>query len=184
LSVRDIQIAGINGLRTIFNFDHKDKRYKEFLKVRRLCKEEYSGKVVELSNNLFGNLFKEYLHDLRLSGYSVDSHWNNSMKVTFQGKKIIPGREEILDGYIPIVMFTPSQRSLSAESYLKKEGTWKLNVIDDILRLVPNGNNNKNSRIKLENSNEGEKISIAPVEYLSNLLGNIEKLYESVGKKI
>ena len=57
----------------------------------------------------------------------------------YEGMKIINGRDYPLDGYEPYLEFNFNPRKESkfcVHSKLKKEGTWEMEIIDDILEIM------------------------------------------------
>lgn len=196
----ELKVREVRGLETVFDFDPKDKAYRAFLRARNAlrkdAKDNYNLVLSDAVDKMFYGLVKEYIDNLglkvKLKGdgddnpdvYRVVDEYI-PIHMGLEGIKIIPGREDFLDGYEPELIFSAKPNSLTVKAELAQEGRWDLMILEDFAKqLFPDGDGKKQPKICIKNEHRGRVIYVASIEQVSRVVKTIQELYSRLkGRK-
>jgi len=192
----ELKVKGVEGLETVFDFNPNDDELALFVKTRSFWEtNDYRPRDIEVVlENLLQELVKPYFSKLDLSVKASRLHEarpdidfvriDDEISVHCKGTKIIPGREDYLDGYEPIFRFYTSQKSFRAAAVMDQDGDSRLWVITDILkRAYSKGDGISMPKLGFVEDNETFEGSlvIASMDQIPRFLKAAQQLYARIG---
>ena len=174
----DIQIAGIMNGKTVLNISSGD--YRDLLKLMEWQHETEKPQAVAqaVEDKIckdFGAVFEKWFQEigLVLRPEKVYRQWNkkghglNPMEAYCKGFKVIPGREDFLDGFLPRLSFSYSleyTEEIKVACFVQKEGHYLLETVIDITAtLMKLRHNGDELFLEKKSAEKEEGIVIAPL---------------------
>lgn len=183
-----IELEKVEGVTTVFNFDSKDKDYCAFLEARNISWKTKHYKLNRMAGEIFIDFMKDYLNHVGISLRQKNStqsyiRENNIVDIYCEKVKIIGEREKHVDCYEPSLEFFAHPEVLTVKSSLVRSGSWKLGILEDFLKLIPNGNGIERPILGCGESEGQGRIEVASIEQIPRVIEMTKKIYESIGEK-
>lgn len=177
---------GINKQTTILNFNPNNELYQDFLRVKNLLGGTDNYRVIKCAGDIFKDFVKLYLSrfGLRASQEGQGTHISgDEIRILCQRVNIIEENENF-DGYEPCLEFHATSEDLMVKGFLARNGSIKLRVLEDFLKLLPDGNGIEKPNLMFERYSNGQPaIKIASVEQIPRVVEIMKQIYGSVGKR-
>lgn len=175
------------------------KSYQEFLNAFKWLEEQkgketipqlIEGEAPQGLINAFFHIISDYL---RLIGLKIDQDSSspriylrpgNTMEVWCEGIEIVPGREKILDGFEPKLMFfinLENPDEIKVTSHLQGEGRDLLSLITPTLLCFYLPKQDNSPVIQPPEGKRG--IAIASIEQIRGFLENMKTIAQFLGDK-
>ncbi len=160
----------------------------EWLGKKEPVPEKVRKSVIKTLESTFAEAFSEYLRkiDLGISGAWVYLQPDDqTVDVYCQGFKIIPGRENVLDGFEPRLKFfiNPKNSSeIEVACQLKEEGAYLLSYLvkPTLFHYLPGQNNGFD--LPLVKMIDRESLTIASIEQISRFLEDMKTVAQFLGE--
>ncbi|MDD5133428.1 MAG: hypothetical protein PHD81_04320 [Candidatus Nanoarchaeia archaeon] len=187
----ELEVTKVEGIKTFLNIDKTNdstnKDYAAFLDLLKLANKRPNWNLQKDAMEHFKKLIEDYIAKIGLEIESVMICVNDTdPRIHCKGVKIISGRKQYLDGYVPTLDFKCDPNWITVCSHLYPEGRVDaLNIFTDLLNISPahNGDGIKKPYLEFISSGSPNLIYISSVEKMSVVLKEIQKVYSNIGKK-
>jgi len=183
-----MEIDKVEGWGTIFKFDPEKKTYQDFLQTRELANKRESYELGRTAEKLFSDFLNiNYVRKNPQAEFikieNTCLRKDSKLEVWCAGTEIIPGKKDGLDGYAPILEFNAQNKNISVKTYLKREGSWTLRILEEILEKTNiNGDGMKKPKIQFF-KNKDTSLLIASIEQIPLVLKNLRQIYDHIGSQ-
>lgn len=186
-----MELIRIEGKETVFKYDLENDDFRFFMELHKISKRSrFNPHTIRAANVHFYNLVKPYLEtlDLEIEGflpYEPDINTNsNSTTISFKDKKIIPGRESVLDGYKPEIEFVIGASNIQegliyAKGLLRRVGTYQLQILEDIALQAAKGNSGMDAP-QITRTNNG--LYVTSTSQMFRALDSLEKISNTLNE--
>lgn len=192
----DIKIAGIINGKAVLNIS--SGAYRDLLKLMEWQHETEKPQAVAqaVEDKIckdFGAVFEKWLQEigLVLRPEKVYRQWDgkgrglNPMEAYCKGFKVIPGRENFLDGFLPRLSFSYSleyTEEIKVACFVQKEGHYLLETVIDITAtLMKLRHNGDELFLEKKSAEKEEGIVIAPLPLAAVFCKNAVSLAQTIG---
>jgi len=190
-----IREKGVEGYATVLEVNPSSEDYHVLLDAAGMMlkyKDNFSveSSFQEIAGKAFRGLMLPYLTQIGLDKpeESYVSAGPLRASMDFPGKKIIPWREDILDGYRAEIDFKiePSKKTnprLFATGCLESSGlVSELKVLEEIMMRSSSFGNGVD-KPKIKRDAKEERIYVAPIKFIPQVLESLKMAYKKVGNK-
>ena len=188
---KSITVRSVKGLTTFFEFGHTNSDYRSFLIARdayqQSKKMRWSGYLESAAQRHFLDFITPYLTQQEISLAEEDAiklTRDNGLEiecaqVSIAPKGALPQDDSDRFSYHPKIKFQATQRGLSADGYLVRDGSDELLILHDMLRLIPPSNGIIRPKLDVPN-NEVENIQVASIAQIRCVIRGLETIYDHI----